>query len=327
MWSVSHLMDQPTALTPLSAFPSTIPAANLEKADHDVFTVWNKISAKIIEHVENNKRIRLAAEAKVRTEERRQLVKPYYEALLDAATEKKLFPPFGLFACMPAVQTFWKEEGSSIDEDAWHSALEEIQAQIPKVERWIKLEFARTLLDAHANVGHELSEALRSSISPRGKATANDDYYGRYEHNSRLDIDDPSTISPSDLDTLLSRSTSTFRKYYSAGPPLNWIDYYDAEKQRSGTLNGMSGGVPEHWIKTLLGVLRQTELEDDSETEGKLERLGAKFDCERCHNNLPYRPQYSWYGANNNVVKPQKITGLTWKEMVSFPLSRTIGQN
>ncbi|GAA6005401.1 hypothetical protein JCM11491_003630 [Sporobolomyces phaffii] len=301
LWKVQHLIDQPTALTS---------------------TIWNKISSKIIEQVETTKQQRLAVEASRRAEQRRELVRPYYEALFNAASDKLHFPPFNLFVHIPIVKTLWKEEDSSIDEDIWHSALDEIQHQIPKVARWIKLEFARALVNARSVIDQPLPEALRLSIHDRKQVALDDSvsdvHYPRPWYYSPLDVDDASTISPSELDAFLSRFTSTFSVSRDHDRFGNWIEYYD--HHRDSFVDSIYGAVPKHWTRTLLGVLRQTELSDDANATQKLEALGAKFDCECCHDNLAQRsPWAPWpfYGSHAGE-KPDKVTGLTWSEMASL---------
>jgi hypothetical protein len=260
-------------------------------------------------------------EARTRAESRRQAIKPYYEALKEASADPKLFPSFELFASMPAVQVLWKEEDSSIDEDSWHAALESIQDQLPKVYRWIKLEFARNLLKAHENAGHPLPDEIRLSIHPRKARSTVDGVptYGNLrDHDTALDIDDTSTISPDDLDALLSRFTATFNDY--ASKTFTWKEFY--RKSSYTLVHGLNACVSQQWLKTQLEVLKQTELEDNSETSQKLQQLGPKFSCDKCHDNLYERPQYWAFTGQSasTAVKPQKTTGLTWKEMVSLAL-------
>ncbi|GAA5978522.1 hypothetical protein JCM5350_003129 [Sporobolomyces pararoseus] len=294
MYEASKYIDKPTALTP---------------------AIWNKISAPVIAVAEKNKQDRLAGEARRRREERRQSVKPYYDALYQAADDKKLFPPFSLFASLPSVQPFWKEEDSKIDEDIWHTALDSIKAQLPQVLRWIKLEYARTLLKAYEEAGHLIDQEIRSSIHPAQLSSAqlSEGYYG-YAHETRLNIEDTSTISPSDLDLLLSRFTAVF-KHGSSNQPVGWEQSYESSSETF--TRGVSAYVSQNWLKTQLEVLKQTELEDNSETSSKLEKLGPKFDCYKCHDNIHNPFHYSWFAQSRQVVKPDKTTGLTWSEMFS----------
>ncbi|GAA5947670.1 hypothetical protein JCM3765_001026 [Sporobolomyces pararoseus] len=295
LWDAQKYIDKPTALT----------AAN-----------WNKISAQVIAVAEKNKQDRLAVEARRRREERRQLVRPYYDALYEADENKKLFPPFSLFASLPSVQPFWKEEDSTIDEDVWHTALDTIRAQLPLVLRWIKLEFARNLLKAYEEAGHPVKEEIRSSIHPAQLSRPNslDSYYHGYDHETALNIDDTSTISPSDLDALLSRFTAVF-KTSGMDQAASWDECYERD---SGYFSrGVSAYTPQIWLKTQLEVLKQTQVEDDSETTSNLQKLGPKFDCYKCHDNIHDPFHYSWFAQSRQPVKPDKTGGFTWSEMVS----------
>ncbi|GAA5898088.1 F-box protein [Sporobolomyces salmoneus] len=297
LYEVSNLMDKPATLTP---------------------TIWNKISSKIIAAVEKNKQERLVHEARRRADQRRNLVMPYYDALKAASGDQDFFPSFNLFASMPSVQVFWKEEESTIDEDIWHSNLDKVQGQIPKVQRWMKLEMARALVEARQELQHPVPDDLRSSIHPR-KVRSPEEVeeartygYGR-GYSTALDVDDTSTISSSDLDALLSRFTSTFATYISSGY-YRWKEFADGEADRF--FSGLSvSSVPRNWLKVQIEVLKQTGIADDDETNEKLEQLGPKFSCYDCHKHLPYRPSYSWLAPTAQNDKPEKSDGLTWNEM------------
>ncbi|GAA5838434.1 hypothetical protein JCM5353_001800, partial [Sporobolomyces roseus] len=284
MWRVKHLLDQPTALTPI---------------------IWNRISPKIIENVESSKRERLEREAGDRTVSRRKKVEPFFEALRDDAKDK-LFPSLTLFLSMPAVQPLWKEEDSTIDEEIWHSSLDEIKSQLPKVKRWIRLEFARELIKTYDEITHPVSQELRKSIHfPEPTIRA----YSRFDHSTSLNIDDPSTVSSSDLDILLSRFTANFSSTAPRQVPIDWLVHYS-----SHGVHGVRNAVPKKWLQAQLEILKQTGLQDSADTGQALEKLGANFDCQGCHNHLKYQPTYSWLNTAP-VLKPTKSTGLTWSEM------------
>jgi len=236
-----------------------------------------------------------------------------------ASDNPDLFPSFELFASMPAVQVFWKEEDSLIDEERWDAAANDISEQLPKVYRWIKLELARSLLKAYGAAGHPLPDDIRLSIHPREPQT--DDSLSPWEigytHHTALDIDDPSTISSLDLDALLSRFTATFRTYNSS-KPLSWEEFCKVSKPHFIQERDF---VPKIWLQTQLEILKQTELEDNSETYQKLQQLGPKFSCDKCHDNLNDPFYFLWIIRHRPVTKPEKSRGLTWEEMVRLSSS------
>jgi len=250
-------------------------------------------------------------EAADRVVSRRRKIEPFFEALRDDANDK-LFPPFNLFLSIPAVQLFWKEEDSTIDEEIWHNSLDEIKSQLLKVKRWIQLEFARNLIKAYDEVSHPVSEDLRKSIHFPEPILRDYSRFGN--HTTSLDIDDHSTISPNDLDTLLSRFTAKFKSTTPRQTPLDWLSYYSSN--RESVVHGLRNAVPEKWLQTQVRILKETGLQDSKETIEELDKLGANFDCQGCHDHLKYSPSYSWLNTVP-VVKPSKTTGMTWSEMVS----------
>ncbi|GAA5897897.1 F-box protein [Sporobolomyces salmoneus] len=293
LYEVSNLVDKPATLTP---------------------TIWDKILSKIIANVEKYKQERPVIEARRRAGQRLDLIHPYYDALKAASDDKILFPSFKLFARMPSVEVFWKEEESTIDEGSWHSNLDKVQEELPKVQRWKKLEMARALLSAHEELQHPLPADLRSSIRPRKVRSPKEVEEARscgYGHvySFALDVDDPSTISPSDLEALLSRFTSTFLAYRSRRQ--NWKEYLEGDGGNRFVGGSSVSSVPRNWLKVQLEVLKQTEIDDDDKTNEKLEQLGPKFSCYDCHKYL-YIPPYDWLPR---TVKPEKSDGLTWNEM------------
>ncbi|GAA5979385.1 hypothetical protein JCM5350_003887 [Sporobolomyces pararoseus] len=278
LWGDRDPIWQPAALTP---------------------QIWKKISAKVIEEVESSKQVRLGREASAR----RNQVRPYYEALQKASNGQYALPAFGIFATLPAVRPFWKEEDSTVDDLTWQRSLDEIKAQIPQARRRIQLEFARELVKAYDDVKAPFPESLRLSIHPQQTDLFRYDTPDRQYLFAEINLQDSSTISEQDLDALLSRFTSTFsaanRGY---DPPFHWTSDYI--NYSLGLVQGGKCFAPRHWLRTQLSVLSQTGLADSEETENKLQELGACFHCENCHEN-----------TSRMWLKPQ--TGpLTWKEMV-----------
>ncbi|GAA5963974.1 hypothetical protein JCM3765_007824 [Sporobolomyces pararoseus] len=276
--SIRDLIRQPTALTA---------------------KIWNKIEAKMIEGVEFSKQNRLDEEAQARLGK----IKPYYESLRKASEENP-FPDFNIFATLPAVRPLWKEEDSTVDDHSWQNALDEINAQIPQARRRIQLGFARELLEAYDAVNHSFPEEFRLSVHPHQTDLFSYDSSPSYRKrlHATISIEDPSTISDQDLNTLLSRFTARFSKHDSPSTPLSWTEVY--ARNSYYLLDGSESIVCRHWLRTQLNILRQTGLEDSEETEKKLKMLGNRFNCINCHEHLKF-----FFG------KPQS-NFLNWKEMV-----------
>jgi len=210
---------------------------------------------------------------------------------------------------MPAVQSLWKEEDSTIDEEIWHSSLDEIKSQLPKAKRWIQLEFARDLIKTYDEILHPVSEELRKSIHFPEPITQTN---SRFNYTTSLDIDDPSTISPGQLDTLLSYFTAKFISTTPRQGPVDWLNYYSSN--RESVVHGLRNAVWKKWLEAQVDILKQTGLPDSPETNEKLEKLGGNFDCQGCY--VLCQPTYSSPNAAP-VLKPTKRTGMTWSEMVS----------
>ncbi|GAA5979423.1 hypothetical protein JCM5350_003898 [Sporobolomyces pararoseus] len=260
--------------------------------------IWKSISAKAIEEVESTKQRRLDYEAS----DRRAKVRPYYEELKRGSDGQHALPSFDIFATLPAVRPFWKEEDSTVDEHSWQSALEEINAQIPQARRRIQLEFARELLKAYDDSNHPFPERFRLSIHPQQANLFTYDSSNRRSIRAEINTQDSSTISQRELDTLLSGFIARFRPVGFNIQPSSWLFIYVLDSDRF--IEGRKYGIPRHWLRTQLSVLSQTGLADSEETEGQLEELGARFHCENCHEN-----------TTGFWAKPQ--TGsFTWKEMV-----------
>lgn len=256
-------------------------------------------------------------EARSRAEVRRQSLKPYYDALRDASTEEEVFPEFDLFTNMPAVRALWEDEDSTIDENVWNASFDEIQAQLPKVARWIQLEYARALLKAYKIVGRPVEDELTLSIHPRDPVSLPEAYkIDGYRHETALDIDDPSTISSTDLDAFLSRFTAAvFKKPdYRQLLPLHWKKAYEGRSLEHGLdfEHDLNDVVSQYWLRTLFKLLELTGIDDDESAEKELDQLGEKFWCQECPPSIL------------SMSSDSKATRLTWKEMVStlnFPLS------
>ncbi|GAA5900643.1 uncharacterized protein JCM6883_002910 [Sporobolomyces salmoneus] len=285
MTSVSTLLDQPTPLTP---------------------TIWKKISGKVIAAADDNRQFRLILEARSRAEGRRQLLKPFYQALRDDSTDKSLFKAFDLFTNMPAVRSLWKDEDSTIDEEVWHAALDEIQAQLPKVARWVQLEFARVLLEAYRYIDHPVADELVLSIHPFEPFSPPEAYYrDGYPHETALNLDDTSTISSVDLDAFLSRFSAIFKdSSFTRLAPDRWQEVHEDRSLELGlnTQHDIDNLVPIPWLRNLVGILKQTGLEDDQTAEERLDQLDTQFWCSRCH--------------PDHIRSQSRGVGFSWKEMV-----------
>ncbi|GAA5962232.1 hypothetical protein JCM3765_004711 [Sporobolomyces pararoseus] len=274
-----------------------------EKRDIEEAGIWNKIEAKMIEGVEFSKQNRLDEEAQARLGK----IKPYYESLRKASEENP-FPSFDIFATLPAVRPFWKEEDSTVDDHSWQNALDEINAQIQQARRRIQLGFARELLEAYDAVNHPFPEEFRLSVHPQQADLFSYDSSpsDRKDLHATISIEDSSTISKQDLDTLLSHFTASFCSDIFPPMPFSWTQIYPGSGLPFGSLIDECKYVARpHWLRTQLNILSQTGLEDSEETEKKLEALGNRFNCINCHEHL----KFFFLG------KPQSDS-LDWKEMV-----------
>jgi len=194
-------------------------------------------------------------------------------------------------------------------------------------ERWIKLEFAREYVLSRQEIGKPLPEDVVASINPPDftpKACQANFVYISYpnrfvEGDTGLEIDDPATISNSDLDELLSRWTCAF--IAPSTTPQNYPQVYTT--QRGEFVSPRRCNVAKEWLKNQLAILESTGVEDSPFTLMILERLGGVFECDGCHSSIPT----SWYfaqGVRIEKEKPKQTKDMMFSTMVSFTTSLRI---
>lgn len=189
-----------------------------------------------------------------------------------------------------------------IDEELWHTNLDQIQEEVVKAQRWIKLEAARALIAARDEVNVPVADDIRLSIHVRGHVEVSD-------FETALDVDDPSTISSSDLEIFLSRFTSAFIPAVGQNQPRSYKDAYSSGP--SSFARGLvSRQISRTWLRRQAEVLAQTGFTDDHATGAELSKLGPKFSCHDCHK---YRTSWEYGGRFSS----EKSSGLTWEQMAS----------
>ncbi|GAA5868262.1 hypothetical protein JCM8547_002298 [Rhodosporidiobolus lusitaniae] len=325
-WGVNNLVDQPTRLTDL---------------------IWNKISAEVIKVVEDNKRSRLRHEASTRKQTRRDALRPYFADLFahqDEATQQA-FPSFYSFLFLPSVESFWKDEDSSVSAETWtpNAVMEDVHKAI----RVLKVGYARKAADVLGQAGVKIDPDLLKKLAdvpppPAPDADEQDDrngdmryYYSYgstslgYQHRLNL-LDSAPLASEEELDKVLSHFLLRFScQVYSCSDSSSWPAIQQHVFSHSSAGHGVDGTVvtaaaallPPIFVAKMKEVLDMTSYagDDGKEVHEKLEKLGAVWDCKGCKEARAAKPY--WHYVRMNATASE---GLTWSEMKKHTLSEHV---
>ncbi|GAA5907307.1 hypothetical protein JCM8208_007150 [Rhodotorula glutinis] len=308
--TVWNLVDQPTKLTN---------------------AIWTRISPKIIEYAESQKKRRVDRETANRCRIRHDAVRARYKVLLAAENGDAYltFPAFSIFDSLPSVEPLWVPEGATSTDEQWAAALPAILDEVELARRAIKIGYARKLVtllaDAGAPVDAKLAEKLEPSkvepVQPIGVLReAVDSVMSRYG-TPKLDLTDMADeVSDVELDALFSRLIAVFlsggfyEKKFHHFPAI-----HEALRDESRAADVSSALLPSVlFVKQVLDILKRTGLPDHPSSRTKLEALGPVFECHGCG---PAAVMYSYFQRR----APRASHGsenLYWSEMMEHALLR-----
>ncbi|BGP37436.1 hypothetical protein JCM10449v2_001342 [Rhodotorula kratochvilovae] len=294
-------------------------------------TIWNRISAKVITHVERQKSERLVRERMKRLRERRNAFRPRYNALLDAQDGEAhtTFPSFDVFSVLPSVEALWVPDGAElVTDEEWDAALPAVIEDVGTARRVIKVGFARyivhTLAKTDAPVDTGLVKKLEApaeaiiptSVLLAGFGDTNMGYWGDLERG-RIDLGDTAdSVSDAEFDSLFSQLICKFAYQTYTSKTLHAFPEVHA-KLRDANQTGLPSLTSEllfaQLMRQQLDVLKRTKLSNDRASEAKLERLGAVFKCHRC---AEARATLWHHSGTANV----RSDSLTWREVIAHAL-------
>ncbi|BGP45526.1 hypothetical protein JCM10450v2_001345 [Rhodotorula kratochvilovae] len=294
-------------------------------------TIWNRISAKVITHVERQKSERLVRERMKRLRERRNAFRPRYNALLDAQDGEAhtTFPSFDVFSVLPSVEALWVPDDSElVTDEEWDAALPAIIEDVDTARRVIKVGFARYIVrtlaktDAPVDTGLvQKLEAPAEAINPTsvllssfGDTTMG--YWGDLERG-KIDLGDTAeSVSDAEFDSLFSQLICKFAYQTYTSKTLHAFPEVHA-KLHDANQTGLPSLTSEllfaQLMRQQLDVLKRTKLSNDRASEAKLERLGAVFKCHRC---AEARATLWHHSGTANV----RSDSLTWREVIAHAL-------
>ncbi|KPV77093.1 uncharacterized protein RHOBADRAFT_52048 [Rhodotorula graminis WP1] len=310
--SVWNLVDQPTKLTN---------------------SIWTRISPKIIEHVEAQKKRRIASETASRCRIRHAAVQGRYELLLAAEKGEAYltFPSPSMFAALPSVEPFWVPEGATLTDDAWAAALPAILDEVKLARRAIKVGYARNIVKVLVEAGAPIAAALVKKLEPSETApvrpigvlrdAAENHDMVRFGFSS-LDLADTADhVGDAELDALFSRLSATFLSTkYNDSKLEHFPDIHRVLRDNRRAADVSDAVLPTVcFVKEVLDILKRTSLPDDRSSRRKLERLGPVFRCHGCDpERLDYDPFYFGRGARAS----DRSENLYWSDMMEHVTSR-----
>ncbi|GAA5929097.1 hypothetical protein JCM3775_006735 [Rhodotorula graminis] len=308
--SVWNLVDQPTMLTN---------------------SIWTRISSKIVEHVEAQKKRRIAIETVSRCLIRHEAVQRRHELLF--AAEKGdaylTFPSSSIFDALPSVEPFWVPEGATSTDDEWAAALPAIRDEVKLARRAIKVGYARKIVKVLVDAGAPIDAALVKKLEPSETApvrpigvlrdAAENSGMARFGFPILDLADTADDVGDAEFDALFSRLSATFlsSKYYD--PKLeHYPDIHRVLRDDRRAADVSDAVLPAVcFVKEVLDILERTGLPDDRSSRLKLEQLGPVF---RCHGCGPAILVYHYLGRG-----PRASDGcedLYWSEMMEHVTTR-----
>jgi len=238
-------------------------------------------------------------DSKVEEERERKLrgyrlaLKPRFDRLIGKLT---LFPSFPIFLELSNVQPFWNwrdcygwrwADSKDLGKE-WTRTRRRIMKEVDNARRWMKLTLLRIASIELSRIGRPLSRDIRSELAISRDSRRPSRFAGisNSKNSTGLDVNDPATISNSDLARLLNLYSMQAFAFSDQDPG----DYREALWSKFDEINEETYQGPlfprfdAYWHQALLQVLAVVDLEDGpAKTTAKvLEELRPHFFCGIC---------------------------------------------
>ncbi|GAA5907399.1 hypothetical protein JCM8208_007175 [Rhodotorula glutinis] len=308
VWSsVSNLVDQPTQLTG---------------------TIWNRISPKIIEHVEAEKANRLCHERMQQMHGRLDALKPRYEALhaLQVDEAHTTFPSWTVFSLLPSVEPFWFFDDADTSDEAWDTALPVIVEEVDIARRVIKVGYARKLVEVFVEAGAPVDAALVKKLEAPTEPIQSsgvligtlegESVYNYTHHNlmrATIDLGDTAVaVTDGEFDGVFSQLVAAFSVvgYTRIRSRQHFPAVHESLRSigRSAVADSATS-LPATLVKQILDVLKRAGLPNDQSSTAKLEALGPVFTCHNCHRGR--------FGSHFIAARIDALDALGWNDTLN----------
>ncbi|GAA6047735.1 hypothetical protein JCM3770_001751 [Rhodotorula araucariae] len=310
IWSeVSQLVNRPTRLTD---------------------AIWNRISSKVIEHVERQQSERFVRERVMRLHDRRSALRKRYDALLGAQDGEAhtTFPSFDVFSQLPSVEPLWvPEDTGTLSDDEWAAAHPAILKDVDTARRVIKVGYARALVRALTSAGAPVDVALADKLqAPLEQSSPTSvlldgfgDLTGHYcdIKRGRIDLGDTAaSVTDTEFDSIFSQLVSAFAlpRSYTSMPLMPLYGFPEVHaKLRDAAQTGLALDADyllmSELMKQQLDILKRAKLPNHRSSEAKLAALGSVFKCHKCAESR----LSGWLGRHVGNLKDS----LTWSEVIA----------
>ncbi|GAA5947258.1 hypothetical protein JCM3765_001594 [Sporobolomyces pararoseus] len=204
---------------------------------------------------------------------RQSLVRPFYESLEGENHKWEIFPMFKNFLTFKSVQTFWKNQNSTIDDKSWKKARSDIDQGLDEYQEKNRVEAIRQILAANQGL---------ASVASFSK--------------------DPADYPESTYDdAFFARSTSLFVTKTATGLS---VDPFPETTQVGEYLGpaSLKGRINVRQVHTIQALVEAAGLEPEETTLSDLNALKSSFKWQNhSRSYLRYRT-YNWIELLNVVI-------------------------
>ncbi|GAA5927869.1 hypothetical protein JCM10213_000914 [Rhodosporidiobolus nylandii] len=141
-------------------------------------TIWARISADIIKHVEENRELRLKHERYVEERQHKEALQPYFNSMkLEYDANKSAdgvpFPSFATFVGLEAVKPFWSSQPPvALSVESWCAVAAEVLEQAKSVREQFKLKLAQHVAAVLEGMPQAVEPSLLGKLVSSSTATS-----------------------------------------------------------------------------------------------------------------------------------------------------------